>query len=353
MNLDETQDYNKIDKQDMLSYINQLPDQIETAWKSGFEYELPTWHDIRNVIISGMGGSAIGGDLASSYALSFSKVPIFVSRDYGLPVWAHGPSTLLIASSHSGETEETLQAYNDGVEAGCQCLALTTGGNLAQTAIQAGKPLWKFQHHGQPRTAVGFSFAFVLAALVRLNLVPDVSEELLTAIRAMRIQQERIHAGRPAVENQAKQIASQLIARWVTVFGAGVMAPVARRWKCQINELAKAWAQFETLPEADHNTLAGIQVPEHLHKNLTALFLQNSTEYIRNRLRIQLTSQVFAEQGIQSEIIEFHEHESLANLWIALHLGDYVAYYLALSYGIDPTPVDALNTLKHAIKTAG
>ena len=170
--------------------------------------------------------------------------------------------TLVIASSHSGNTEETLAAFEQAQTAGCRILALCTGGKLAAQAIATNIPLWTFEHHGQPRAAVGFSFGLLLALLSRLGLIPDPADELSGAITAMRKQQADLRAEVPVVRNLAKREAGQLVGRWVMVFGADVLEPVARRWKTQINELAKAWAQFELLPEADHNALAGLTQPE-------------------------------------------------------------------------------------------
>jgi glucose/mannose-6-phosphate isomerase len=351
MNLDNTSQFHELDPQDMLSHIDGLPDQIENAWKLGFELELPDWKNIRNVLISGMGGSAIGSDLLCAYVAPFGRVPVVVSRDYGLPAWAEGPATLVVASSHSGNTEETLQTYNEALEAGCKCLALTTGGRLAQVASQAGMPQWIFQHTGQPRTAVGFSFTLLMLALNRLDLLPDPTDELKSAIKAMRDQQKRLYADNPTQQNPAKQLSMELFGRWVVVFGAGALAPVARRWKTQINELAKAWAQFEFLPEADHNTLAGTLEPKERLSNLTAFFLVSSSDHPRNQLRSHLTRQAFVEQGIQSDLIEIKGDQTLSNMWTALHLGDYIAYYLAIAYEVDPTPVNALSALKEALRS--
>jgi len=300
-----------------------------------------------------MGGSAIGADLLAAYALDRCQVPIHVHRDYDLPAWARGPRTLVIASSHSGDTEETLSSLAAAQSRGCRCLAITTGGKLAQSAAQGGSHVWRFEHRGQPRAAVGYSFGLLLAALVRLDLLPDASADLESAVRAMQAQQESLRASVPAVKNQSKRIAGQLVGRWAVVIGSGVLAPVARRWKGQINELAKAVAQFDVLPEADHNSLAGVLNPEATLSQSMILFLRGSFEHPRNQLRSDLTRQTMMIEGLNTDFIDARGDTPLAQQWTCLHYGDYVAYYLAMAYGVDPTPVEAIQGFKLALKEAG
>jgi glucose/mannose-6-phosphate isomerase len=304
-------------------------------------------------MIAGMGGSAIGADLLAAYAAPKSRIPIFVHRDYDLPAWANGPETLVIASSHSGNTEETLSAFDVALARNCRCMAIATGGALAQVARARGVSLCTFEHRGQPRAAVGYSFGLLLAILTRLGLLPDPGDELVSAVESMRRQQETLRAETPVAQNPAKRLAGQLIGRWVSVFGAGLLAPVARRWKGQISEIAKAWAQFEFLPEANHNTLAGIINPADLFSRHIALFLCAPSDHPRNRLRSDLTRQSFMIEGISTDAIEARGNTPLAHLWTSLHFGDYVAYYLAMAYEVDPTQVAAIAYFKQEMATAG
>jgi len=346
MNLNDPTSFSKIDPQNMLAHIDGLPDQLQQAWELGHQHPLPAWENIDRVLVAGMGGSAIGADLLAAFIAPACRVPLIVHRDYDLPAWANGPRTLVIASSHSGNTEETLSSFARAVQNGCRRLAITTGGKLAQAASQTGAPLWTFVHHGQPRAAVGFSFGLLLAAFDRLRLIPDPSQELAGALAAMRTQQQSLLAEVPVVRNPAKRMAGQLFGRWVVVMGAGVLAPVARRWKGQVNELAKAWAQFDYLPEADHNTTAGIAYPEELLPKMMALFLRGPSDHPRNRLRTDLTRKIFMMEGLNTDFYDAQGDSPLAHLWTALHFGDYQAYYLAMAYGADPTPIAAINELK-------
>jgi glucose/mannose-6-phosphate isomerase len=251
----------------------------------------------------------------------------------------------------SGNTEETLSAFDAGLESGCRIIGITTGGRLAQKAAEEDITLWRFDHPGQPRAAVGYSFALLLAALFRLGLIPDPTPEVEDAAAALREQQKLLHAEVPIAQNPAKRLAGQLVDRWVCVLGAGLMEPVARRWKSQLNELAKTWSQFEALPEVDHNTLASIFNQQALLLKTSALFLHADATHPRNQLRLELTKKYFMLEGLNTDFVDAAGETRLAQQWTALHLGDYVAYYLAMLYEQDPSPVAAIEHLKEELKS--
>lgn len=349
MNLNDIQAFQTLDTQNMLAHIDALPDQMRQAWELGCASPLPDSEPVQKIVIAGMGGSAIGGDLLIAYILPFCRVPVLVHRDYGLPAWARGPQTLVIASSHSGNTEEVLDAFGEARARGCRILAITTGGALARLAEAASIPVWRFEHKGQPRAAVGFSFCLLLAALRRLDLIPDPAMELSEAISAMREQQSHIQVSVPDIHNPAKRLAGQLVGRLVTVFGSDILAPVARRWKGQINELAKAWGTYDILPEADHNSLAGSLNPPESLSRVVVIFLRASSDHPRNRKRADLTRKIMMLNGVGTDYHDARGASRLANLWTALHYGDYVGYYLAMAYGVDPSPVDAIESFKKAL----
>jgi glucose/mannose-6-phosphate isomerase len=351
MDLTDLSDLALRDPQNMLAHIDSLPIQLQAAWKLGQSLPLPECKEIRQVIIGGMGGSAIGAELLAAYAASTCRVPIIIHRDYGLPAYAQIPETLVIVSSHSGNTEETLDSFETARVHGCTLMAVTTGGQLGKKAVEAKTPLWQFEHKGQPRAAVGYSFGLLLAALTRLGLITDPENEINEAVEAMRTQQESLRADIPVAKNPAKRLAGQLMERCVIVVASGYLAPVARRWKTQINEIAKAAAQFEILPEADHNTLAGLLNPQPFQTHTMTIFLRAPSDHPRNRLRLDLTRQGFMMEGMNTDFYNARGNSPLAHIWTALHFGDYNAYYLALAYGMDPTPVFELENLKATLKS--
>jgi glucose/mannose-6-phosphate isomerase len=342
----------ELDSADMWGAIAALPEQLEAAWRLGQTLPLPAWRGITRVVIAGMGGSAMGGDLLAAYAADRAGVPLVVWRDYGLPAWARGPETLVVTASHSGETEETLSAYELARGRDCRLVALTTGGTLAAQAAAHGSPRWQFEHGGQPRAALGWGFGLAAAALARLGLLGDWdgAAELATAAAAMRAQAAGLGPDVVTVRNPAKRLAGQCEGRSVILFGSGMMAAAARRWKTQLNELAKSWAQVEALPEANHNSSAGTQFPEDLGAHTMALFLRAPSDHPRNRLRADLTRQMFLLDGLAVDAFDAPGATALAQLWTAVHFGDFVAYYLALACGVDPTPVDAIQQLKDGLR---
>lgn len=349
MNLDDYQAFSNIDRSGMLAHIDNLPDQLEAAWQLGTNLDLPAWEGIDRILVAGMGGSAIGADLVGAFISNSCPLPYLVHRNYDLPGWARGPNTLVIASSHSGNTEETLTAFERAVERGCRLLVLTTGGKLATLCQPNDSILWRFEHKGQPRAAVGFSAGLLLAALSRLKIIPDPGKEIADACAAMRSQQSSLKADVPAVNNMAKRMAGQLYGRWVAVFGAELLAPVARRWKTQLNEIAKAWAQFEALPEGDHNTLASTTNPQQIFGQSMVIFLRANSYHPRNLLRANLTKKAFMLEGLNTDFIDAFGNSPLAHQWTTLHFGDYVAYYLAMAYRIDPTAIPAIEMFKEEL----
>jgi glucose/mannose-6-phosphate isomerase len=355
MNLDDLSLIQQLDAQNMRGELERLPEQLARAWELGQTCEAPKASDIpiSCAVISGMGGSAIGADLLAAYVAPLCRVPVIVHRDYGLPAFAKGSETLFVASSHSGNTEETLDSFDQALKAGCRLVAICTGGALAERAEAAGVPVWRFQHQGQPRAAVGFSFGLLLALFARLDLIPPQDESVAEAVAAMKHSQEHFRPEVPTVKNPTKRYAGQLMGRLVTVVGSGYLAPVARRWKTQINELAKAAATFEILPEADHNTVQGLMFPENtLNAHSMTMFLRAPSDHPRNRLRSDLTRQAFLLEGLNTDFTDGRGESPLAHMWTLILFGDTMAYYLAIAYGVDPSPVPALESLKEALRNA-
>ena len=353
MNLDDLERFKQLDTLNMLGEIDNLPDQLAFAYQLGMKRDLPNWTGFKQVVIAGMGGSAIGADLLAAYCASLSPIPVSVHRDYALPLFARGAETLVICSSHSGNTEETLDAFEAARKAKCRVVVVCTGGELAKRAQENNIPVWTFDHAGQPRAAVGFSFGLLLAMFERLGFIPDQSKEMEDALASMKRTQQHLKADVPAVKNPAKRYAGQLMGRWVTFVGSGILSTVARRWKGQINEVAKAGANFEFLPEADHNTLAGTENPqETLNAHTMTIFLRAPSDHPRNRLRSDLTRKAFMLEGMNTDYVDARGNTPLAHMWTLILFGDYMAYYLAMGYGVDPTPIQALVEFKEAMKEA-
>jgi glucose/mannose-6-phosphate isomerase len=352
MNLDDLPAIAANDPQDMLAHILALPGQLASAWELGLQPELPSGEGIRQVVIAGMGGSAIGADLIEAYSRPFCRVPVFVHRDYDLPAWATGDHTLMVASSHSGNTEETLSAFNEAHRRGCRLMALSTGGTLKTLAEGFKAPVLQFTHTGQPRAAVGFSFGLLLAAFTRLNLIPDQAKAVQGTVSAMQEQMAKLVPESPLKDNPAKRLAGQIVGRFPVIVGADFLTPVARRWKGQFNELAKCWAQYDILPEFDHNSLAALDQPRDVLEKMMVIFLNSEACQKDNQLRVELTRRVMMTEGINTDIIKGTGVTSLDQMWNMIHYGDFTAYYLASLTGADPTPIPAITSLKQEMQRA-
>ncbi len=210
--------------------------------------------------------------------------------------------------------------------------------------------MWTFDHPGQPRAAVGYSFGMLLGAAARLNLVDDPSSDVSAAADAMRTQQAGLTANIPAAKNPAKRMAGQLMERWPIIVGPQILSPVARRWRTQIAEVAKALAQFEELPEMDHNMLAGVENPEARFGQTILIFLRCPSLHPRVLKRIDITRELFMVEGFNTDIIDSAGDIPLAHQWTSLHFGDYMSFYLAMAYETDPSPVRAIEGLKERLR---
>jgi len=353
MNLDDLTYFRQTDPDDMLGHIARLPQQCHDAWDQAQSLDLPaSMRSIHHLVVAGMGGSAIGGSLLQALAAPACPIPITVVRGYDLPAFVSGPDTLVIGVSYSGDTEETLSAFEQAYARGCQLLAVTTGGRLGELAHKYGAPALIIPYRSQPRAALGYSFIPLVAFLCRLGFLRDQADDLAEAISVMQARQAEIHADVPVVRNPAKRLAGQLVQRIPVIYGAGYLAPVARRWKTQINENAKAWSHFEVLPELDHNAVSGISFPPELMTKVAVIQLTSSLDRPQVQRRHSITREIMMQQGIAVDVIKARGQSPLAQMLSVLHFGDYTSYYLAMCYGVDPTPVPSISLLKERLASS-
>jgi len=351
MNLDDLDLFKQIDTRNMLAQIDGLPDQLQSAWELGQNQTLPVFADIQNIIIAAMGDSALAAELVAASVSSSIHLPVTVHRGYGIPAFASGPQTLVVCISHSGNSEEVLDAFEAAQKNKCSMLVISTGGELAKRAAEKNIPAWKFDSNGVVDTAaIAYPFAMLLALFSRLGLIPDPVVYVAEAVAMMKRSQQHITADVIAAKNPAKRYAGQLVGRWVTFVGTETLAPVARRWKMQINQLAKAGANFEIIPEATHNTLiATINPNPTLNAHTMTLFMRAPSDHPRNRLRSDLMRQAFMLEGLNTDMIDARGESIIAHLWTLIIFGDYMAYYLAMAYGADPSEEDAFVNFKRSL----
>ena len=347
--LDKPHLFREADPQDMLARISELPQQCRDAWANAQSLQLPAeYRQAEAVIILGMGGSAIGGDLLRTLLESECPVPIIVNRDYTIPAFVN-ERTLVIASSYSGNTEETLTALEAARQAGAMLLAITTDGKLATRAQELNVPLLTFDYRAQPRAALGHSIVALIGIVGRLGLVSNKKADLDEAISVMESWQGEINEAVPLAQNWAKKLARKLHEHLSLVYGAGHLSQVARRWKGQFNENAKAWAFFEQLPEMNHNALAGTEFPSDLAERIVAVMLTSSLDHPRTQVRFQITQEILSQRGVSCEVVEARGASRLAQMLSVIHFGDYVSFYLAMLYDVDPTSLKVVDYLKQRL----
>ncbi|MCL7454467.1 MAG: SIS domain-containing protein, partial [Anaerolineae bacterium] len=229
--LDDLDLVQEIDKRDMLGHVANLGQQCRDAWEATKGLQLPGKHlDASRVLITGMGGSAIGGDLAAALVEGRSPIPVWVYRDYGLPAYVD-ERTVVIGSSYSGNTEETLSSFKAAHELGCPLVAVTTGGKLAGWAAEWDVPVVRFDYQSPPRAALGHSLFSLLGVLRALGLVGDMEADVAEAVALLADQKAVLEPEVPQAQNKAKQLAYDMAGRIPIVVGAGPLGPVARRWK--------------------------------------------------------------------------------------------------------------------------
>jgi glucose/mannose-6-phosphate isomerase len=348
-NLDDLSLYTQTDPSGSYERLMDTAGQVRAAWQLALDWTPPALPvPPRAVVVAGMGGSAIGGDLVRALAADQATVPIIVHRDYGLPAYA-GAHTLVLASSYSGNTEETLSAAEEAQRRGAPLIAVTTGGELARRAKAWGTAMLAFYYPAQPREVLGYSMALLLGTLVRLGLLPDPTPEIGAAATTLEGLRREIERDVPTAHNPAKEMAHWLCGYVPAVYGSGLLAPVAKRWRGQFQENAKSWAEAGELPEIDHNVVCGTEQPAGFTRNVRGVFLASALDHPRNRLRLEATRQLFEEAGIACRTAAGQGDSPLAQMLTAVLLGDAVSYYLAMLYGMDPGTIPAIVKLKEVL----
>jgi len=337
---------NELTAEMMMDSLYGLPDQFAFSLGLAFDLDSSYKKEYRNLVISGLGGSAIGGDIIRSYAVSRLGIPVVVNRDYDIPAFVN-EHTLFVAASYSGNTEETLSAYRQARERGASILCISSGGELSAMAASDSYGLVKIPGGLMPRAATGYLFGALALALESIGLFSGVKAELEETVAQLKVMREELKPEVGASQNPARSIAAVLKGSIPVIWGsAGLSETVALRWKTQINENAKCPAYFNIFPELNHNELVGFEVPATLLSQTVIIILQDEQDNVRVKKRIEITSGIIKDQV--KEIINIRSRGSsfLARFFSLVYVGDYVSAYLAEEYGINPTPVAVIDYLK-------
>jgi glucose/mannose-6-phosphate isomerase len=336
-----------MDSANQVADILAMPDQLQDAlWRvesAGIEGSLPSLGGLTPLIVCGMGGSAIGGDLAEAALDSRLTKPLSTIRGYELPSWTTRDSVVLCAS-YSGNTEETLACYEAAGVIGTQRVVVTTGGRLAELARSDGVPVIPLPAALQPRAAVAYMFVSVVEVARLVGAAPGLRTEIDAA--SAHLQDLTREWGPEAdTDSLAKRVAQRVHGTCVCIYGAGCTAAVARRWKTQLNENAKVPAFFAELPEANHNEIVGWEGAGDMG-SFTAVFLEDVDQHPRVGQRIELTSRLIEPGATGTLRLESRGSNPVERLLSLVLLGDLVSLYLAVLRGIDPSPVEVIERLK-------
>ena len=345
INLDEPQTYHQFDPSEMLRHIHEMPKMCQEAWYNALRFNLSSeYHQVDKVVILGMGASAIAGDFASQLSIFEGGIPIQTCHEYTLPhLDAH---TLVVASSYSGNTEETLTTFTESLNKVCPKLAITTGGKLGQLAEENDVPVLSIKYQTPPRAAFGCSFSSLLGILCNLGLLSDKSQDMEEAIQILDELATSINETAPLKSNPAKQLAFSLWGKIAVVYGAGILSAVARRWKTQINENSKTWSFYELLPELNHNSVVGYQFPSELAERIFVVLLCSESIHPRVLARYDLTADILTRAHIGHQLVDARGKTLLSHMLSLTLFGDYVSYYLAMLYEVDPSPNKTIDYLK-------
>lgn len=326
----------EVDSAGQLDDVLEMPDHLRDAlWR--FESAGITPFEATGLVVCGMGGSGVGGSLARAALGDRMLKPMLIIRDYELAPWTPGGHAVLCCS-YSGNTEETLGCFAAAEALGNRRLVATTGGALADSAREAGVPVIGIPAGLQPRAAVGYLFAIAAEAAVLIEAAPAIRMDIDGAAAWLELQ-------RDALIERSAEIASRIQGTVPVIYGCDLTAPVAYRWKTQINENAKQPAFNAELPEMDHNEIVGWD-PGAGCGPFSAVFLEDSDQHPRERERAELTAKLIepaAESVIQ---IETEGETRTARLLWAVMLGDLISLHLAAARGVDPSPVEVIERLK-------
>lgn len=306
----------------------------------------------RTIVVAGMGGSAIGGELLKDWARDRVAIPIEVCREYSLPKYAD-KDTLVSVVSYSGETEESLSVFLDAIKRGCMITCLSSGGKLEEYAEKLDVPRLRVPSGMAPRATLPYLFVPLAILLEKLDLVMDVDSEISETLEVLKRIGSENSPNEPLVNNLSKSLASSIAGTVPVIYGFGVYRAVAQRFKTQFNENSKIPAKWEIFPELDHNEIVGWEAAQRFAKCFSVIFLRDPTETRGIRERIEVTKELVQKVPVQTHEVWSKGKSSLAKMSSVINIGDFTSVYLAVMQGIDPTPVKTIDLLKEKIRRSG
>jgi len=334
VDLDDLATIRRLDPSGLHQRLQGLPLQCRQAWDEAKGTDIPDeWRQPTEVIVAGMGGSAIAGNLAADLAGPSTVTPIRVVRDFKI-------------GSFSGETEETLSMFDQARSAAAAMAVITGGGRLGRWAAEANIPVMRVDAPGEPRSAVGYNLMLLAALLARIGVITVSDREVAEAVGAAESMVSQVSIEVPTDRNPAKSLAKDLFGRLTLVYGGGDLSGMALRWKSQINENGKSWAFAESLPELLHNSVESFPGGPEIRQRTTALLLKPHRIAPDLERRYSVMGELLDQAGIENRIIPGVGGGPLAQSLSMIVLGDHVSYYMGLLNEINPSETPIINRSK-------
>ncbi|MDQ4149859.1 MAG: bifunctional phosphoglucose/phosphomannose isomerase [Actinomycetota bacterium] len=349
--LDDLSAIERADPGGFLECVEGSPGQVERGWELGKGVgSLPDPAGVSSVLVTGMGGSGISGDLMNAVLGSGFPHVAYTCKGYDLPGWV-GEETLVLAVSYSGRTEETLQAFEKAFARGASLVTISAGGPLADLGESRRCPAVVLPPGLQPRAALGYMSMALLGICQRMGWT-DLEADVVETVELLGKRIDEYGRRSPASGNPAKQLAARLVHRLPLVYGSEGLAEVAAyRWKCQFNECSKIASYNHFFPELDHNEISGWAGTDRLDCPTTVIVLRHRHEHPRVERRIEVTLPLIAERVTAVEEVHAGGDSPLANLMDLICLGDFAATYVALLSGVDPSKVELIDEVKRQLGT--
>jgi glucose/mannose-6-phosphate isomerase len=340
----------KLDKSKMLDLLLDFPLQCRAAVAIARGAQLAfAKRDFTKIVFCGLGGSAIGADLIKSYLYFEAKIPIQVVREYSLPGCVDN-TTLVFLASYSGNTEETLSAYSQAKESGAALIALSSDGQLKECALRDKVGFIEMPRGLPPRCSLGYMSIIPLCILEKLGLIRNVQPSVNQVVAVLEELKKNLSPRIGQKENIAKSAALKLFNKFAVIYSASVHFDIcALRLRGQLAENSKALSSSHVFPEMNHNEIVGWQNPGKLFKDFVVVMLRDKGVHPRVGLRMDITGDILHKEGVKIIEIWSRGEGLLARIFSLIYIGDFISYYLALLYGIDPTPVERVTYLKNQL----
>ncbi|MCK4575674.1 bifunctional phosphoglucose/phosphomannose isomerase [candidate division WOR-3 bacterium] len=331
----------------MKEKIKGFPDQIFNSWKKGELIKHEKIYNPSNIVVSGMGGSAIAGDLLHDLLFKILRIPLLVNRGYDLPSFVN-KNTLLLISSYSGNTEETICALSQGLIRNAMIVVFTSDGKIAKTAEEKNLPIIEFPNGFPPRSALGFSFFSMLGFLKGILDLPLTDKDIEKVISTLLKLKDNLTSS----ENEITELAEKLINQIPLLYVSRRLKSVALRWQTQLNENSKTFAHINEIPEANHNEIVGLDYPKHNIRQMHLIFLRAKTyenEQIKKRFRV--TEDILKNFVGTITTVQAEGGNELDEMFSLIYKGDFLSYFISRILKIDPTPVQRIDSLKKRLKS--